>query len=60
MSAQLKIREYHIGCRKTQRYMNEMDIHPIYPKINLSKQIQQAKAYPYLLRNAIIDKPNQA
>ena len=50
MSAQLKARGY----------MNEMDIHPIYPKMNLSKRIQQAKVCPYLLRNAVIDKPNQA
>ena len=28
--------------------------------MNLSKRMQQAKVCPYLLRNAIIDKPNQA
>ena len=43
-----------------RRYMNEMDIYPIYPKMNLSKRMQQAKVCPYLLRNAVIDKPNQA
>ena len=41
-------------------YMNEMGIDPIYPKMNLSKRMQQAKVCPYLLRNAIIDRPNQA
>ena len=60
MSAQLKARGYRVGRRKARRYMNEMDIHPIYPKMNLSKRIQQAKVCPYLLRNAVIDKPNQA
>lgn len=60
MSAQLKARGYHIGRRKARRYMNEMDIYPIYPKMNLSKRMQQAKVCPYLLRNAVIDKPNQA
>ena len=60
MSAQLKAREYRVGRRKARRYMNEMDIHPIYPKMNLSKRMQQAKVCPYLLRNAVIDKPNQA
>ena len=59
MSAQLKDREYRVGRRKARRYMNEMDIHPIYPKMKLSKRMQQAKACPYLLRNAVIDKPNQ-
>ena len=60
MSAQLKARGYRVGRRKAGRYMNEMDIHPIYPKMNLSKRMQQAKVCPYLLRNAVIDKPNQA
>ena len=60
MSAQLKSRGYHVGRRKARRYMNEMDIYPIYPKMNLSKRMQQAKVCPYLLRNATIDKPNQA
>lgn len=43
MSAHLKAREYHVGKRKARRYMNEMDIYPIYPKMNLSKRMQQAK-----------------
>ena len=60
MSAQLKSRGYHVGRRKARRYMNEMDIYPIYPKMNLSKRMQQAKVCPYLLRNATIDTPNQA
>ena len=37
MSAQLKARGYRVGRRKARRYMNEMDIYPIYPKMNLSK-----------------------
>ena len=60
MSAQLKLRGYHVGRRKAGRYMREMDITPIYPKMNLSKRMKQAKVCPYLLRNAIIDRPNQA
>ena len=60
MSAQLKAHGYYVGRRKARRYMNEMDIYSIYPKMNLSKRMQQAKVCPYLLRNAVIDKPNQA
>ena len=60
MSAQLKARGYQVGRRKTKRYMNEMDIYPVYPKMNLSKRMQQAKVCPYLLRNAVINKQNQA
>ena len=37
-----------------------MGIDPIYPKMNLSKRMQQAKVYPYLLRNAVIDLSYQA
>ena len=60
LSAQLKKRGHQVGRRKTCRYMNEMRIDPIYPKMNLSKRMQQAKVCPYLLRNAVIDRPNQA
>ena len=60
MSAQLKNRGHHVGRRKARRYMNEMDIYPIYPKMNLSKRMQQAKVCPYLLCNTVIDAPNQA
>lgn len=60
MSAQLKLCGYHVGRRKAGRYMREMDITPIYPKMNLSKRMKQAKVCPYLLRNAVIDRPNQA
>ena len=60
MSAQLKLRGYQVGRRKAGRYMREMDITPIYPKMNLSKRMKQAKVCPYLLRNAVIDRSNQA
>lgn len=60
MSLQLKMRGHQVGRRKTRRYMIEMGIDPIYPKMNLSKRMQQAKVCPYLLRNAVIDRPNQA
>ena len=60
MSAQLKLRGYNVGRRKARRYMNEMAIDPIYPKMNLSKRQKLAEVMPYLLRNAVIDAPNQA
>ena len=60
MSSQLKMRGHQVERRKTRRYMIEMWIDPIYPKMNLSKRMQQAKVCPYLLRNAVIDRPNQA
>lgn len=60
LSSQLKSRGHQVGRKKTRRYMTEMGIDPIYPKMNLSKRMQKAKVCPYLLRNAVIDRPNQA
>ncbi|WP_243135259.1 MULTISPECIES: IS3 family transposase [Blautia] len=60
MSAQLKARDYHVGRLKARRYMNEMDIYPMYPQMGFSKRMQHAKVCPYLLRNAVIDAPDQA
>lgn len=60
LSAQLKLRDHLVGRKKARRFMTEMGIDPIYPKMNLSKRMQQAKICPYLLRNALIDRPNQA
>lgn len=60
MATQLKRRGYAVGRRKARHYMTEMGIDPIYPKMNLSKRMQQAKVCPYLLRHAVITRPNQA
>lgn len=60
LSAQLKLRGHQVGRKKVRRYMTEMAIEPIYPKMNLSKCQQKAAVVPYLLRNAVIDRPNQA
>ena len=60
MSSQLKKLGYLVGRRKARRYMTEMGIDAIYPKMNLSKRMQQAKVCPYILRNAVISRPNQA
>ena len=51
MSAQLKLRGYQVGRRKAGRYMREMDITPIYPKMNLSKRMKHG----FLYLTAIID-----
>lgn len=60
MAKQLQTRGHRIGRKKARRFMTEMAIDPIYPKRNLSKRMQQSKVFPYLLRNAVADKPNQA
>lgn len=60
MSAQLKRRGYDVGRKKARRYMTDMGIDPIYPKMNLSKRAHNAHILPYLLKSAVITRPNQA
>lgn len=60
LSKQLKAAGMHIGRLKTRRYMTEMGIEAIYPKPNLSRAAKEHKHYPYLLRNFVPSRPNQA
>ncbi|MDO9592116.1 MAG: IS3 family transposase [Erysipelotrichaceae bacterium] len=48
-----------VGRKLIKRYMEEMGIHAVYPKPNLSKRNMQHKIFPYLLRNLVINRPNQ-
>ncbi|RKL63558.1 transposase [Thermoanaerobacteraceae bacterium SP2] len=49
-----------IGRKKVRRYMREIGIDAIYPRINLSKKSKQNYRYSYLLRNVQIMHKNQA
>ena len=60
MARQLQRRGYNVGRRKAARYMREMGIEAIYPQMNLSKRLKHAQVMPYLLRNVVINRPNQA
>ena len=60
MSAQLKRRGHDVGRKKARRYMTDMGINPIYPNMNLSKRAHNAHILPYLLKSAVITRPNQA
>jgi putative transposase len=48
-----------INCKRTRRYMREMEIHGFCPGPNLSKRLHRKYLYPYLLRGLNIDHPNQ-
>lgn len=52
-------KEMRISRPTVQRYMREMGITAIYPAPRLSKQHPEHKIYPYLLRNLVIERPNQ-
>ncbi|MDD4774659.1 MAG: DDE-type integrase/transposase/recombinase [Eubacteriales bacterium] len=60
LSRQLKAAGMKVGRLKTRRYMDEMGIEAIYPKPNLSKAAKAHPVYPYLLRNFVSTRPNQA
>ena len=48
-----------INRKKVRRIMRDMGVYTIYPKPNLSKRYYAKYVRPYLLRNLIIDHPNQ-
>jgi putative transposase len=51
---------HSVNRKRIQRLMRTMGIAALYPKRNLSLANQAHKVYPYLLRNLVIDRPNQA
>lgn len=48
-----------VNRKRVQRLMRLMGLVSVAPKPNTSKKNQAHKVYPYLLRNMIIDRPNQ-
>jgi putative transposase len=55
----LEDRGHKVNRKRIQRLMRTMGIVALYPKRNLSLANQAHKIYPYLLRNLIINRPNQ-
>jgi putative transposase len=52
-------REKNISRKRLRRLMKQMGIEALYRKPNTSKASKNHKIYPYLLRNRVIDRPNQ-
>ena len=50
---------YAVGRKLVRSYMQEMGIHAVYPKPNLSKRNFKEAVVPYLLRNKTVSFPNQ-
>jgi len=59
ITAQLKKEGYPVNRKRIRRLMRILDIQAVYPKPRLSCPNKQHLIYPYLLKNLIIDKPNQ-
>jgi putative transposase len=50
---------HKINRKRVQRLMRLMGLEAIYPKPKTSKQHPEHKIYPYLLKDLVIDRPNQ-
>ena len=59
MRNHLRRQGYKINRKRVQRLMRLMGLEAIYPKPKTSRPHPQHKVYPYLLKNMIIDRPNQ-
>lgn len=60
MTVYLQKLGYPINHKRVQRLMHLMGLQAIYPKPRTSHPAPEHKIYPYLLRNLVITRPNQA
>jgi len=59
MTAWLRRRGWSINPKRVRRLMRLMGISAVYPKPWTSKPARESKKYPYLIRELVIDSPDQ-
>jgi putative transposase len=59
MARHMKRNNHNCGRHRVRRLMRLMRLVPIYQEPSTSKKQPQHKIWPYLLRNVVIDRPNQ-
>jgi putative transposase len=59
MTAWLHRQKHPVNQKRVRRLMRLMGLEAIYPKPNLSKAHPAHKKYPYLLKDMVIDRPDQ-
>jgi putative transposase len=59
MTAWLHRQGHFVNPKRVRRLMRLMGLEAIYPKPNLSKACPAHRKYPYLLKNMVIDHPDQ-
>jgi len=59
MTRHLRRLGYRVNRKRIQRLMRLMGLEAIYPKPKTSQPHPEHKIYPYLLRDLVIDHPNQ-
>lgn len=60
MTIAMRDRGFFVGQKRVRSAMQWMGLEAIYPKPNLSAANRGHKKYPYLLRDLIVQHPNQA
>jgi len=59
MTAWLRRQGYQVNPKRIGRLMKLMGLEAIYPKPKTSQKAPDHKIYPYLLKNYLIERPNQ-
>jgi len=59
MTAWLKRQGYPVNCKRIRRLMRKMGLEAVYPGPRLSVSNKEHRKYPYLLKNLIINRPDQ-
>jgi putative transposase len=59
MARHLKREGYSVGRKRIRRLMAKMDLVPIYQRPRTTVPHPDHQVYPYLLREMVIDRPNQ-
>jgi putative transposase len=59
MARHLRREGYAVGRKRIRRLMAKMDLVPIYQRPRTTVPYPDRQVYPYLLRELVIDRPNQ-
>jgi putative transposase len=59
MARHLRRQAYTVGRKRTRRLMAKMGLAPIYQRPRTTVPHPQHRVWPYLLRDLVIDRPNQ-
>jgi putative transposase len=59
MTAHLRRADHAVNPKRVRRLMRQMGLEAIYPKKRLSLAAEGHKRHPYLLRDLLIDRPDQ-
>lgn len=58
MTQHLRGLGYRVGHKRVERLMRRMGLMAVAPRRNTSRPAPEAKKYPYLLRNLVVERPN--